>query len=206
MGRAEKLPPEPDGAKEMTAGVPAAAGGRKKFMASRRATAMTAAMKTTAAPALAPFFALLALASPAAAAEIVSENFDSQALAKIEQNNGTGMTVAYVDYSSMTVGGTAHSIPEAPRPIGLALATHGVLLKADYAALANERIANLVVLDAVAGTRLNLTDNYRLKFDFYLRLSPSVTLNATGIPLHRLFLVARRISGWRPTSQSGPAR
>jgi hypothetical protein len=125
----------------------------------------------------------LITAAPVTAAEIVSENFDAMELAKFEQVNGSGATVTFVDYSNMTVGATPHSIPEAPRPVPGGLPTRGVLLKVDHSATFSDRIANLAVLDNVGGTRLNLTDNYRLKFDVYLRLSPDVTLNATGVPV-----------------------
>ena len=46
-----------------------------------------------------------------------------------------------------------------------------------------ERIANLVALSSAGGPRLALTNNYRLKFDCYLRVSPTVTLSAAGYPI-----------------------
>jgi len=132
-------------------------------------------------PAL-PLLMLLTARMSVSAAEIVAESFDDESQAKFTLNNGAGAAATYVDYSSMTVGAATHSIPEAPRPIAGSQATRGMLLKADYAAGAAERIANLVMLDGPGGTRLNLTDNYRLKFDFHLRLSTAVTLTAGGWP------------------------
>ena len=126
--------------------------------------------------------AALSLVSLTEAAELFSEHFDTEAGAHIGTNNGTGVIVTYVDYSSMTVGATAHSIAEAPRMIAGSMPARGVLLKVDYAAAATERIANLVALDDVGGSRLAFTDNYRLKFDVYLRLSPVVTIHNSGYP------------------------
>lgn len=120
------------------------------------------------------------------AADLFSESFDAQETAKVAMNNGTGMTVTYEDYSNMTVGALVHNIPEAPRQIAGSTATRGVLMKAIYitATPANttERIANLVALSSAGGPRLALTNNYRLKFDCYLRLSPAVTLTSFGYP------------------------
>ncbi len=123
-------------------------------------------------------------AGPAESADAFSESFDTAAGAHIATNNGSGVTVTYEDYSVMTVGATAHRIPEAPRMIAGSLPTRGVLLKVDYTAAATERIANLVAIDDVGGSRLALTDNYRLKFDVYLRISPTVaqTLTGNGFP------------------------
>jgi len=120
----------------------------------------------------------------ASGAELYSEDFDSEVEAKIGTNNGAGVFVEYVDYSAITVGATVHNIPEAPRQVAGSQAARGVLMRINYAAnpAAIERIANLVALDDAGGTRLPFTDNYRLKFDFYLRLSPNVTLNASGLP------------------------
>src|SRR6188472_1385514 len=116
---------------------------------------------------------LLATCGTARGIELYSENFDSQALAKIGNNNGTGMIVKYVDYSAMTVGAALHNIPEAPRQIAGSLATRGVHLQVNYGAnpAATERIANLIALDDAGGSCLLFTDNYRVTFDFYLRLS-----------------------------------
>ncbi len=126
--------------------------------------------------------AALVCAGPAGAADLFSEHFDTAVNAHIGTNNGSGVTVTYVDYSGMTVGGVSHSIPEAPRLIAGSLPTRGVLLKADYTAAATERIANLVALDDAGGSRMALTDNYRLRFDVYLRLSPVVKLTPNGYP------------------------
>ena len=128
------------------------------------------------------FLASLVLGSHAQGADLFSESFDAETTAHIGTNNGAGVAVTYVDYSSMTVGATVHSIPEAPRRIAGSMPARGVLLKVDYAAAASERIANLVALDDAGGTRLGFTDNYRLKFDVYLRVSPTVTLTANGVP------------------------
>src|SRR5688572_23537286 len=121
---------------------------------------------------------LLLTAAPLPATVLYSEAFDSEATAKIERNSGTGMSHSYVDYSAMTVGQTPHSIPEAPRQIAGSLPARGILLQVDYVAVppVAQRIANLVALNTVGGTRLEVTDQFRLKFDFYLRLSPDVTL------------------------------
>src|SRR5688572_450994 len=133
---------------------------------------------------MALLLASLIAAGSAAGAELYSEDFDSQVEAKIGTNNGTGVFVEYVNYGDMTVGATPHSIPEAPRQIEASLPTRGVLMRMNYATgtVAAQRVANLVALDDAGGTRLPFTDNYRLKFDFYLRLSPNVTLNANGLP------------------------
>jgi len=128
-------------------------------------------------------FSLLSLSARLPATEFMAEGFDSQQTAHIGLNNGVDATVAYVDYTNMLVGATTHHIPEAPRQIAGSLPGHGVLLKMSYAgATANERIANLIALDDAGGSRLTLTDNYRLRFDFYLRVSPLVTLSAVGTP------------------------
>lgn len=128
----------------------------------------------------------------AAAEEIYSETFDSEEEAKIEANIGAGMSVAYVDYGAMLVGATEHSIPEAPRRIPGSAPTKGILCKTVYyidemdpsAGITDiyTRITNLVALDAPGGSRIYLEDNYRLKFDAYLRLSPNVTISASGFP------------------------
>jgi hypothetical protein len=93
------------------------------------------------------------------------------------------MNVTYVNYSDMLVGVTSHNIPEAPRQVAGSLPTRGVLIQVNYGGnpAVAQRIANLVALDDVGGSRILFTDNYRLKFDFYLRLSPAVTLSG-GIP------------------------
>ncbi len=129
-----------------------------------------------------PLLMILAAAGPAAAAEIATENFDDEFQVKFEQVNGPGASVAFVDYSNMIVGVTPHNIPEAPRPLPGGLPTRGLLMKVDHTATFSDRIVNLAMLDAPGGTRLNMADDYRLRFDFYLRLSPGVTLNATGVP------------------------
>ena len=116
------------------------------------------------------------LSLPIAAADLFSEPFNDEASARVGTNNGTGGTVAYVDYSLLAIGAQQITIPEAPRSIAGATPTRGALLKIDYAAPATDRIVNLIALDAPAGNRLAFTDNYRLKFDAYLRLPPSVTL------------------------------
>lgn len=131
-------------------------------------------------------FALLSLVASGVrttAAELMAEGFDAQATAHVEVNNGLDATATFVDYSNMIVGTTTHNIPEAPRRVTGSAATRGVLLKMSYGGVnANERIANLVALDDVGGTRLALTDNYRLRFDVYLRISPTVTPGASGVP------------------------
>lgn len=124
---------------------------------------------------------LLSAAGPVRPANLFSESFDTENV-KVELNNGAGMTVTYVDYSAMTVGALTHNITEAPRQIAGSSPHRGVLIKADYAAVANDRNANLVALDDVGGSRLSFSDNYRLKFDVYLRLSPAITLHANGYP------------------------
>lgn len=125
---------------------------------------------------------LLSTAASAPAVELFSEGFDAAASAKVESNTGSGMIVSYEDYSAMTVGAIVHNIPEAPRPVAGSAPTRGVLMRVDYPANPGiaQRVANLVALNP-EGARLALTDNYRLKFDFYLRLSPGVTLSG-GIP------------------------
>jgi len=129
------------------------------------------------------FGALVFFATTARGAELYSEGFDSQITAKIEANLGSGVFVEYVNYGDMLVGSTSHSIPEEPRQVAGSIPTAGVLLRANYdVPLGNDRHGNLVALDDAGGSRLAFTDNYRLKFDFYLRLSPSVTLNANGLP------------------------
>ncbi len=127
--------------------------------------------------------ALLLSATPLPAADLFSEGFNDEASAKVLSNSGTGMIIQYVDYSLMTVGETAHHIPEAPRHIEGTLPTRGVLLRVNYPAspAVVQRIVNLAAADSSGLQRLVLTDNYRLKFDFYLRLSPAVTL-AGGVP------------------------
>jgi hypothetical protein len=117
------------------------------------------------------------------AADLFSETFDDELAARIATNNGTAGTVAYVDYSLLTIGAIQHQIPEAPRRIPGSLPAKGALLKINYAGgAASERIVNLVALQSPGGERLFLTDNYRLRFDCYQRLSPNVTLNAGGFP------------------------
>lgn len=119
------------------------------------------------------------------AADLYSEPFDSEATAKIGSSNGTGMIVSYVDYSGVTVGALLHNIPEAPRKIAGSASTRGVLIQVNYPAApaATERIANLIALDDVGGSRVLFPDNYRVKCDVYLRLSPAVTLSPTsGLP------------------------
>jgi Concanavalin A-like lectin/glucanases superfamily len=128
------------------------------------------------------YAALLMAAAPAAAIELFSEDFDAEIESKIGTNNGIDVFVEYVNYSDMTVGSTPHNIPEAPRRIPGSLDTRGVLMRVNYAGVATERIANLVALDDAGGSRVTFTDNYRLKFDFYLRLSPNVTLGENGFP------------------------
>lgn len=134
------------------------------------------------------------LSLPLAAADLFTEPFNDEASAHVGTNNGSGGTVAYVDYSLLVIGAQQITIPEAPRSIPGAIPTRGVLLKIDYAAPTTDRIVNLIALDAPAGNRLAFTDNYRLKFDSYQRLSPSVTLapaggfpNETGTTEHLLW-------------------
>ncbi len=124
------------------------------------------------------------LAESASALDLFSESFDSAGEAKLEIIQGTGMIISFVDYSQFTVGATQHALSEAPRQVANSLPTHGVLIQVDYLnnPAATERLANLVALDDVGGSRLALSDNYRLRFDCYLRLSPTVTLNANGLP------------------------
>jgi hypothetical protein len=121
-------------------------------------------------------------ASSTLAADLFTESFDAQETARVKQTIGAGMTATFVDYSNMTVGATAHAIAEAPRQIGGSTATRGILLKTNYTS-ATERAINLVALDAVAGNPMSFADNYRLKFDMYLRLSPDVSTGlVNGIP------------------------
>lgn len=143
-------------------------------------------MKTTSAilKRAAVLSAALTLACSVQGAQLFSEKFDLQAEARIETNNGADGVVTFVDYSAMTVGALVHNIPEAPRQIAGSAATKGLLLQVLYTntASASERIVNVLPLDDVGGSRLAFTDNYRLSFDAYLRLSPSVTLAASGLP------------------------
>ena len=122
-------------------------------------------------------------AARVSAAELFSEGFDSLATTRVQSNSGTGMNVTYVNYADMLVGVTSHNIAEAPRQIAGSLPTRGVLMQVNYPATppTAQRIANLVALDDVGGSRILFTDNYRLKFDFYLRLSTGITLSG-GIP------------------------
>lgn len=123
-----------------------------------------------------------------------SESFDATDPVdlKIEFNAGSAGAYSPENYSSMTVAGTSHAIPEAPNQIAGSLPTRGILLRVVYddagdppiATAATERIVNLVAKQTSTGSRLALVDNYRLSFDFYLRLSPLVTFNATtGLPV-----------------------
>ncbi len=90
-----------------------------------------------------------------------------------------------------------HNIPEAPHRLAGSAPTRGLLMQVAYetvllndpdpptitATAAADRIINAVALIEKDGARLSLSDNYRLKFDFYLKLSPSVSFNAvSGLP------------------------
>lgn len=122
------------------------------------------------------------------AADLFVEDFDAEEEASIEVVKGAAMEVTFVDYSAMTVGATLHAIPEAPHRIPGSAPTKGVLLKTIYtdggdppvSTAFTDRLANLVALDGPLGSRLALTDNYRLKFDAYLRLSPTATPASSG--------------------------
>lgn len=140
-------------------------------------------MKTPTCTPLGALLLTLSLGPSLRATDLFSESFDDELAARIATNNGLAGTVAYVDYSLFTVGAIQHQIPEAPRRIPGSLPAKGALLKIDYAAGgASERIVNLVALQSPGGERLFLSDNYRLRFDCYLRLSPNATLNAGGFP------------------------
>ena len=147
-------------------------------------------MKTTALPLRFAAVLPLATASALSAAEFLAEGFDSEATARVQQNNGTAGLVEFVDYANFTVGAVSHSIPEAPRKLPGSADRKGVLMRVLYddgavpptATSANDRHVNLVAVDAPGGLPLNLANNYRLKFDAYLSLSPAVTIGATGIP------------------------
>jgi hypothetical protein len=158
-------------------------------------------------PATFPASAMILLsfaAAPAFAAEIWSESFDSIDVAKIGFNNGSAGRYSFEDYSAMSVTSPnpavaplLHNIPEAPHRLAGSAPTRGLLMQVAYETVtlndpdpptitatdATNRIINAVALTEKDGPRLALTDNYRLKFDFYLRLSPNVTFNAAnGLP------------------------
>lgn len=128
--------------------------------------------------------ALFVLSAGLHGAEVFSEGFDSEETAKVEQILGAGMTARFVDYGNLEVGALVHHIPEAPRRIPGSAPTRGVLMRANYEAPYEQRTGNLAALDAPGGNRLELSDNFRLTFDFYLRQSPDVTLNAGGVPVN----------------------
>ncbi|MDB6068990.1 MAG: hypothetical protein JWL81_161, partial [Verrucomicrobiales bacterium] len=151
---------------------------------------------------LPPVLALLSLAATVShAAEIWSESFDDPDTAKVGFNNGTASQYSFEDYSAMTLtsvnpatGPVSHTIPAAPHTLAGSASTRGLLLRVVYetvtanpdpdpptitATAVTERILNVVALTEKDGGRLALEDNYRLKFDFYLRLSPSITLSPT---------------------------
>jgi Concanavalin A-like lectin/glucanases superfamily len=137
-----------------------------------------------------PIFLYVPLLSAAAgAAEVYSESFDDPLTAKLGTVNGTAVSVQFVDYSAMTVGSLTHNIPEAPRQIAGSQPAKGLFFRNIYqdpdtlvTTAATERIANIVLQESSSGPRYTFVDNYRLKFDFYLRIGPSVTPNANGIP------------------------
>jgi hypothetical protein len=57
------------------------------------------------------------LSLPLAAADLFTEPFNDEASARVGTNNGSGGTVAYVDYSLLAIGAQQITIPEAPRSI-----------------------------------------------------------------------------------------
>ncbi len=126
-------------------------------------------------------FNLVSAPTQAVAQQVVfSEAFSSSAVPLLEQISGVNAEVEYLNYAALTVNNVAHSIPEAPSRISGSEAQVGAFLRNNYSGTA--RTTNLVLL-ASLGSRLAVTDNYRVKFDSYLRLSPSVSLTTGGIPV-----------------------
>jgi hypothetical protein len=139
------------------------------------------------------------------AVEFYAESFDDEVAAQVSFNNGAATSYTFVDYSNFTVSSpnpavtpAAKTIPAAPNTLPGTAATRGLLMQVKYenvvindpppntitATDATTRILNVVAMaNKDENLKLNLPANYRVSFDFYLRLSPSITLGATtGIP------------------------
>lgn len=139
------------------------------------------------------------------AVEYFSESFDEEATAQVSFVKRNGTYYEYVDYSNFTVsspnpavGSAVKSIPAAPNTLPGTAATKGMLLQLRYENVTvndpppntitvvptDDRMINVVAMsDPLQGVRLVLPSNYRVSFDFYLRLDPAATLDpATGLP------------------------
>lgn len=89
-----------------------------------------------------------------------AEGFDSQATANVTVQTDPDTAVTFVDYSNMTIGATAFSIPEAPRRLPGSAPTRGVVMQA------NITLGAAAAVNVLAGaTPIQFAGRYRLSYD-----------------------------------------
>jgi hypothetical protein len=94
---------------------------------------------------------------------------------RIVIRNSPNMLVEFLDYGVLGIG----EAPSVVDPQGTPSATSGIRFKTDYSGTG--RAANILLTNELFNT-LVFTDNYRLRFDFYLSISPNLTIGTTGAP------------------------
>ena len=138
---------------------------------------------------------LMTMAHFSQAQVLYSEGFDSQASAKVVENNDADTIVTYVDYSNFTVGAATFNVPEAPNMVAGSASTRGVLMQANLVNAA-PAIVNLIAADSPGGTPVSFSGDYSLTFDMWLSVFIPVGAGGTeqlvygigndgGVPLGR---------------------
>lgn len=125
-----------------------------------------------------PLAAAAFLTTPVPAQQLYVEAFDSPTGAKIRPVIGANMEAGFVDYSSFTIGGVTHTIPEAPHHVEDSAPTKGYLLRNLYNG--TSRASQIFLADGFGGAPISFSGNYRLRFDMYLGLAPNATPSSAG--------------------------
>lgn len=134
-----------------------------------------------------------------------TEGFDSQATADVTILAEPDTSVAFVDYSNMTVGSALFSIPEAPRRVPGSAATRGVVIQANLTAGVTSAVNILA-----GSTPIPLSGRYRVSFDAWINVPNPLPSGSTeqllwGVSVdgiapiecrHNLALGAIGVYGW----------